>query len=208
MQNTKSLLDSQLQDRAYISAAGKKVVVIGGGDTGTDCIATATRHGATKVINLELMDQPPPERAAGNPWPLWPRIFRVDYGHAEAAHAYGADPRKYNVLTKRFLKDAEGRVMGLQVVRVEFEPVPGGRPKMVEVSGSEEVIEADLVLLALGFLGPEERLAGMLGLDTDERSNFKANMDDWKTSIPVCLHACLARQGSTARRALSPAARL
>ena len=98
MQNTKSLLDSKLQDGAYLSAAGKSVVVIGGGDTGTDCIATALRHGATSIVNLELMDKPPAGRAETNPWPLWPRIFRVDYGHAEATAKFGGDPRKLSLI--------------------------------------------------------------------------------------------------------------
>lgn len=190
MQNTKSLLDSRLEDKAYISAKGKKVVVIGGGDTGTDCIATALRHGATSIVNLELMDKPPPMRADSNPWPLWPRIFRVDYGHAEATSKYGEDPRKYNVLTKRFITDASGKLTGLELVRVHFEPTPGGsRPALVEEEGSEEVIEADMALLALGFLGPEEQLATALSIETDERSNFKADTDAFQTSLPV---RCLA----------------
>jgi NADPH-dependent glutamate synthase beta subunit-like oxidoreductase len=193
VQNTKSLLDSNLQDGSYISAAGRKVVVIGGGDTGTDCIATALRHGASQVVNLELMDKPPDARAPGNPWPLWPRVFKVDYGHAEAAAKFGADPRKYNVLTKRFLKDEGGKLKGLEVVRVHFEAGPaGGRPRLVEEEGSEEVIEADMALLAMGFLGPEARLAEALGLETDARSNFKADTEAWETSIPVrFLSRCL-----------------
>ena len=135
------------------------------------------------------MDQPPDERAPGNPWPLWPRIFRVDYGHAEATQKFGADPRKYNMLTKRFLKNDRGEVTGLEVCQVKFEPAEdGGRPQMVEVEGTVETLEADLVLLALGFLGPEERLAGALGIETDPRSNFQANTEEWETSIPVrCL---------------------
>lgn len=108
--NTKSLLDSGLLDGNYISAADKRVVVIGGGDTGTDCIGTSVRHGATNVINLELFEKPPEQRSSGNPWPSWPRVFRVDYGHAEAAHAYGADPRQYSVMTKRFLDDGMGNL--------------------------------------------------------------------------------------------------
>ena len=194
VQNTQSLLDSQLADGKYISAEGKKVVVIGGGDTGTDCIATSLRHGATSIVNLELMDQPPPNRTEGNPWPQWPRIFRVDYGHAEATAKFGADPRKYSVMTKRFLKDkATGALRGLEVVQVRFEPDPenpAGRPKLVEVEGSEEVIEADLALLAMGFLGPEERLAQALDIETDARSNFKADQESWATSIPVRCWCC------------------
>lgn len=154
--NTQSLLDSNLEDGQYISAKGKKVVVIGGGDTGTDCIGTSVRHGCTNVVNLELLPQPPPTRAANNPWPQWPRIFRVDYGHEEAATKFGKDPRSYEVLTKRFIDDGEGRVTGMEIVSVEWKKGDHGRFEMVEVHGSNEVIEADLVLLAMGFLGPEQ----------------------------------------------------
>jgi glutamate synthase (NADPH/NADH) len=187
VQHTKSLLDSELKDQQFVSAKGKRVVVIGGGDTGTDCIATALRHGAASIVNLELMDKPPPARAESNPWPMWPRIFRVDYGHAEAAEKFGADPRKYQVMTKRFLTNDAGELTGIVVVQVKFEPpANGGRPKLVEVEGSEETIEADMVLLALGFLGPEELLAQSLGIETDGRSNFQADTIDYATSIPVC----------------------
>ncbi len=106
--NTKSLLDSSLTDNAYISAKDKHVIVIGGGDTGTDCIGTSVRHGAASVVNLELMPRPPNERAENNPWPYWPRVFRVDYGHEEAAHVFGSDPRVYNVSTKRIIGDEHG----------------------------------------------------------------------------------------------------
>ena len=200
MQNTKSLLDSKLEDESYVSAKGKRVVVIGGGDTGTDCIATALRHGATSIVNLELMDEPPAERAESNPWPLWPRISRIDYGHAEAADKFGSDPRKYNVMTKRFLTDeATGALKGLEVVSVRFEPVEGGgRPKLVEIEGSEEVLEADMALLALGFLGPEELLASALGIETDARSNFKADTERFETSLPVRT-ACPSRTPCMAR---------
>nr|KJB46762.1 hypothetical protein B456_008G269600 [Gossypium raimondii] len=153
--NTKSLLDCDLQDGNYISAKGKKVVVIGGGDTGTDCIGTSIRHGCSSIVNLELLPQPPQTRAPGNPWPQWPRIFRVDYGHQEAATKFGKDPRSYEVLTKRFIGDDNGTVKGLEVVRVRWEKDASGRFQFKEVEGSEEIIEADLVLLAMGFLGPE-----------------------------------------------------
>ncbi|KAG0588839.1 hypothetical protein KC19_2G273300 [Ceratodon purpureus] len=154
--NTKSLLDSGLEDGQYISAKGKKVVVIGGGDTGTDCIGTSVRHGCTNVVNLELLPQPPQTRAANNPWPQWPRIFRVDYGHEEAATKFGKDPRSYEVLTKRFIGNEEGQVTGIEIVRVEWKKGDHGRFEMSEVAGSNEVIEADLVFLAMGFLGPEQ----------------------------------------------------
>ncbi|KAF8066383.1 Glutamate synthase [NADH] [Scenedesmus sp. PABB004] len=190
--NTKSLLDSHLKDGAYISAAGKKVIVIGGGDTGTDCIATSLRHGAASVVNLELMDPPPPTRAPNNPWPQWPRIFRVDYGHAEARAKYGADPRTYSVMTKRFIGDDAGRLTGVEIVNVRLE---GG--KIVEQPGSARVLEADLVLLAMGFLGPEATLAAGLGLDTDARSNFKAEWGEFATSVPGVFAAGDCRRGQS-----------
>lgn len=116
--NTKSLLDSELKDGKYINAKGKNVVVIGGGDTGTDCIGTATRHGAKSVINFELFGKPPDKRTEKNPWPMWPFIFRVDYGHSESISQYGIDPRTYNVKTRRFIGDENGNVSGLDTVRV------------------------------------------------------------------------------------------
>jgi glutamate synthase (NADH) len=199
--NTKSLLDSGLADGAFISAKGKHVVVIGGGDTGTDCIATATRHGALSVTNLELMDAPPDQRdAASNPWPAWPRVFRVDYGHAEAAHAYGADPRRYHVLTKRFIKDeATGVLTGVEIVEVEWDAPtePGGRPAMREVPGSETVLQADLCLLAMGFLGPEARLAESFAVHTDGRSNIAAEFGRFETSVPGVFAAGDCRRGQS-----------
>ena len=154
--NTKSLLDSGLKDGNYINAQGKKVVVIGGGDTGTDCIGTSVRHGCTNMVNLELLPQPPATRAVNNPWPQWPRIFRVDYGHEEAATKFGKDPRSYEVLTKRFIGNEKGEVTGLEIVHVQWDKDASGRFVMTEVEGSNEVIEADLVFLAMGFLGPEQ----------------------------------------------------
>lgn len=154
--NTKSLLDSGLKDGNYINAEGKKVVVIGGGDTGTDCIGTSVRHGCTNMVNLELLPQPPATRAVNNPWPQWPRVFRVDYGHEEAATKFGKDPRSYEVLTKRFIGNEKGEVTGLEIVHVQWDKDASGRFVMTEVEGSNEVIEADLVFLAMGFLGPEQ----------------------------------------------------
>ncbi|CAL5227781.1 g10803 [Coccomyxa viridis] len=195
--NTKSLLDSNLADGNYISAKDKAVIVVGGGDTGTDCIGTSVRHGAKQVINLELMDKPPESRAANNPWPTWPRIFRIDYGHAEAAHKYGKDPRRYNVMSKRFILN-EGRVVGLEIVQVRWEPAEnGGRPNLVEVPNTTEVLEADLVLLAMGFLGPEATLAEALGIELDPRSNFKAEFGKFATSMEGVFAAGDCRRGQS-----------
>eukprot|EP00963_Diacronema_lutheri_P006323 scaffold544_cov320-Pavlova_lutheri.AAC.37 len=191
--NTKSLLDSNLQDGNFISAKGKNVIVIGGGDTGTDCIGTSIRHGAKNVVNFELMSQPPMSRDKdSNPWPQWPKVYRVDYGHSEAKHVLGKDPRQYCVLTKRFIGNTEGHVTGIETVRVHFE----GR-KLVEEEGTEEVFEADLVLLAMGFLGPEQGPAQELNLETDERSNFKADYGKFETSAEGVFAAGDCRRGQS-----------
>ena len=196
--NTKSLLDSDLKDGNYISAKGKKVIVIGGGDTGTDCIGTSLRHGAESIINLELLSKPPETRATNNPWPYYPRVFKVDYGHAEAAAKYGKDPREYEVLTKRFIDDGNGNLKGVEIVSVEWEfPAGGGPPKFKEIPGSEQVFEADLVLLAMGFLGPEATLAEALGVDLDPRSNFKAEFGQFATSIDGVFAAGDCRRGQS-----------
>lgn len=195
--NTKSLLDSNLQDGNYISAKDKRVVVIGGGDTGTDCIGTSIRHGCKSVVNLELLPQPPVSRAPGNPWPQWPRIFRVDYGHAEAAAKFGKDPRSYEVLTKRFLSNDKGEVTGLELKRVRWDKDATGRFKMEEIEGSEEILEADLVLLAMGFLGPEQIIAEKLGMEVDARSNFKAEYGKFATSLEGVFAAGDCRRGQS-----------
>ena len=185
--NTKSLLDSNLSDGNYIDAEGKSVVVIGGGDTGTDCIGTSLRHGCKSVVNFELMTKPPDVRAPGNEWPQWPRIFRVDYGHEEATVRDGKDPRTYEVLTKEFIPkaDGSGKIAGVKTVGVRWvKDEATGRMNFEEVEGSEKVWEADLVLLAMGFLGPEQTLVEKLGLDVDQRSNFKAEFGEFETSVP------------------------
>ncbi|PWZ18290.1 Glutamate synthase 2 [NADH], chloroplastic [Zea mays] len=194
--NTKSLLDSNLEDGKYISAKGKKVVVIGGGDTGTDCIGTAIRHDCSNLVNLELLPEPSRERAPDNPWPQWPRIFRIDYGHQEAASKFGKDPRTYQILTKRFIGDENGKVRALEVVRVEWSKVDG-RFQSKEIEGSQEIIEADLVLLAMGFLGPETDIAKKLGLEQDSRSNFKAEFGNFATNVEGVFAAGDCRRGQS-----------
>ncbi len=195
--NTKSLLDSNHEDGKYISAQGKRVVVIGGGDTGTDCIATSLRHGCTSVVNFELMPEPPAQRAADNPWPTWPRVLRHDYGHTEAVSVFGKDPRTYCVLSKEFLDDGKGNVRGVKTVRVEWTKDASGRMSMKEIPGSEEVFEADLVLLAMGFLGPEETLGKAFGVETDARSNFKAAYGRFATNVAGVFAAGDCRRGQS-----------
>lgn len=194
--NTKSLLDSQHSDGKFISAKGKKVVVVGGGDTGTDCIGTSMRHGCSSLVNFELLDRPPEDRAADNPWPQWPRIFRVDYGHEEVEAKFGKDPREYCILSKEFLDDGHGNVRGIRAVNVKWSKV-NGRLQMEEVAGSEHVVEADLVLLAMGFLGPEPYAIEGSGLATDARSNYQAEYGKYATSVPGLFAAGDCRRGQS-----------
>ncbi len=195
--NTKSLLDSEHWDGNYISAAGKNVVVIGGGDTGTDCVGTALRHACKDVRQLEIMPGPSEGRMASNPWPQYPRVLKTDYGQQEAIAKQGEDPRTYLVMTKKFIGDEKGQVKALQVVDVEWERNPEGRPVPSEVPGSEREIPADLVLLAMGFLGPEGGILDQLGVDKDARSNVKADYGKYATNIDGVFAAGDARRGQS-----------
>jgi glutamate synthase (NADPH/NADH) small chain len=181
--NTRSLLDSKLADGRFISAKDKHVVVIGGGDTGTDCVGTSIRHGARAVVQLEILPRPPDERARDNPWPQWPKVYRLDYGQEEAKALWGADPRIYSVLTKRFMGDAEGNVRELQTIQVEWTKGPDGRFGPKELPGTEKVTRADLVLLALGFVGPERPVLQQIGVKLDDRGNVWTD-EQKMTSVP------------------------
>jgi glutamate synthase (NADPH) small chain len=179
-----------------ISAAGRDVVVIGGGDTGTDCVGTAVRQGARSLAQLEILPRPPEERAADNPWPQWPKIYRLDYGQEEAAALWGADPRAYGVLTRRFVPGPDGRVAGIGLVDVDWAPGPDGRHAPVERAGTERVLPADLVLLALGFTGPERSLPEQLGCALDARGNVLAD-GSHQTSVPGVFAAGDCRRGQS-----------
>ncbi|MDZ4850926.1 MAG: glutamate synthase small subunit [Pirellulaceae bacterium] len=194
--NTASLLDSQHADGNYISAKGKKVVVIGGGDTGCDCIGTSMRHGCTQLVNFELLDRPPEDRAEDNPWPQWPKIFRIEYGHEEAAEKFGIDPREFSILSKEFLDDGAGNVRGIKTIRVRWVK-EAGRISMQEIPGSEQIIEADLVLLAMGFLGPESYVSELMQVELDPRSNYKAEHGKFETNIPGLFAAGDCRRGQS-----------
>lgn len=185
--NTKSLLDSNLEDGNYISATDKKVIVIGGGDTGNDCIGTSIRHNCESLVNFELLPKPPIDRAPNNPWPLWPRIHRVDYGHAEAGDKFGDDPRVFQVASKEFLRDGDGKLLGIVTVNVD--------DKLQEIPGTEKTWEADLVFLSMGFLQPEHYLNEALGMETDGRGNFVADKEKYQTSIPKVYAAADCRRG-------------
>jgi NAD(P)H-dependent glutamate synthase small subunit len=196
--NTKSLLDANHADGQFINAHGKDVIVIGGGDTGNDCIGTSMRHGCRSLVNFELLPQPPATRAADNPWPQWPRILRTDYGHEEAASTFGTDPREFAILTKEFLGDAHGNLRGLKTVRVEWAKDPAtGQFKMKEMPGSEQEWKADLVFLAMGFLGPENPVAAALGVELDARTNYKADHGKFTTNVPGVFAAGDCRRGQS-----------
>jgi glutamate synthase (NADPH/NADH) small chain len=183
LKNTKSLLDTDFEGPPPISARDKHVIVIGGGDTGTDCVGTSIRQGARSITQLEILPRPPDVRAPDNPWPQWPKTYRLDYGQDEAKALWGQDPRVYSVMTKRFLGDEQRSVRELLYVSVEWVKGPDGRFGPREIPGTEKVIPADLVLLAMGFLGPEKPLLQQLGLKLDERGNVWTDATKM-TSVP------------------------
>jgi len=195
--NTRSLLDSGHGDGDYISARDRRVIVIGGGDTGTDCVGTSLRHGCKGLTQFEIMPRPPDERQPDNPWPEWPKVYRLDYGQEEAAARFGDDPRQYLIMTKRFVGDKGGRVQALHTVRVEWARGDNGRPFPKEVPGSEQVWPADLVLLAMGFRGPEDTVLEQLGVERDERSNAKAEHGRFATSVKGVFAAGDMRRGQS-----------
>ncbi len=197
--NTKSLLDSQHRDGRYTSAEGRDVIVIGGGDTGTDCVATALRHGCRSLVQFEILLRPPDERAPDNPWPQWPRVYKMDYGQEEAAALFGDDPRRYGLMTKRFIGDGQGRVAAVETVAVSWAAGGNGRPAPAprEIPGTERRWPAQLVLLAMGFLGPEEGLLAQLGVERDERSNMRAAAGRYATNVPGVFAAGDARRGQS-----------
>ena len=190
--NTKSLLDNGIADESQLSAKGKNVIVIGGGDTGTDCIGTSLRQGAKSIINFELMSQPPEQRSDSNPWPEWPVIFRVDYGHEESNKVFGNDPRRYQLLTKAFLKDSNGDVKGIKTINVDF--VDG---KLTEIDGTEKTWDAELVLLSMGFLSPEHYLSDDANIELDERGNYQSKHGEFNTSRKGVFSAGDCRRGQS-----------
>lgn len=195
--STRSLLNCRRPQEASISARDKDVIVIGAGDTGTDCVATAIRHGCRSITQFEILPQPPYERAPDNPWPEWPNVFRVDYGQEEAVSVFGDDPREYCIMTKEFVGHESGYVKELHTVRVEWEPGSNGRPTPKEIPGTEKVWPAQLVLLAMGFLGPEDTLLEPLGVERDQRSNVKARYGKFATNVEGVFAAGDMRRGQS-----------
>ncbi|WP_224982871.1 glutamate synthase subunit beta [Geomonas agri] len=192
--NTKAVLN---EGADFISAEGKDVIIIGGGDTGTDCVGTSLRHGCKSVTQLEIMPRFPDTRAADNPWPEWPKVHKVDYGQEEAAAKFGADPRVFVTTATKFEGDAQGNVTAVHTVQVEWKQNEKGQYIPVPVPGTEQVRPADLVLLAMGFLGPEQELPEALGLERDGRSNIKADFNRYITNIPGVFAAGDCRRGQS-----------
>ncbi|MGE5557063.1 MAG: glutamate synthase subunit beta [Bacillota bacterium] len=195
--NTRSLLDSGLKDGRFLSAAGKDVVVIGGGDTGTDCVATALRHGCKTVAQLEIVPKPSLVRDISNPWPQWPKIFRIDYGQEEAMGIQGRDPRNYCISTRRFVGNGSGYVTGVQTVRVKWNRDAHGRFFPEEIQGTEKIWPAQLVLLAMGFKGPEETLLNQLGIERDSRTNVMTPEGGYATNVRGIFAAGDMRRGQS-----------
>jgi glutamate synthase (NADPH) small chain len=194
--NTKALLDGQ-KNGNYISANAKDVVVIGGGDTGTDCVGTSMRHGCKSLVQVEILPKPPMERAADNPWPEWPKVYRMDYGQEEAAAVFGADPRVYLTTVKEFIGDNNGHVKELVTVEIKWEKNEKGQFIPKELPGTEKTRPAQLVLLAMGFLGPEQPLLDQLGIERDPRTNVKADFGKYSTSIKGVFAAGDCRRGQS-----------
>ena len=196
--NTKSLLDSNLEDGNFISAKDKKVIVIGGGDTGTDCVGTSLRHGCESVAQLEIMPKPEADRnRVSNPWPQWPANLKTDYGQQEAIALQGKDPRTFSIMTQKFEGDENGNLVAIHTVEIEWVKDENGRFSPKPIEGTEKRTEADLVLLAMGFLGPEGVIAEELGLELDGRSNFKAEHEVYTTNVDGVFACGDARRGQS-----------
>ena len=180
--NTKSLLDSEFADKAYVDTKDKDVVIIGGGDTGNDCVGTAIRHGAKSVTQIEMMPKAPDTRAQDNPWPEWPKVCKTDYGQQEAIAVYGHDPRIYESTVKEFVKDKDGKLAAVKIVKLSWEKdEAAGRMNMKEVPGSEETLPADIVLIAAGFLGAQSYVAKAFGVELNQRTNVKTEAGQYQT---------------------------
>ena len=188
-QQTKALFGKEVKDQ--IMATDKDVIVIGGGDTGSDCIGTSNRHGAKSVVNFEIMPKPPGHRSAKTPWPFWPLQLKTSSSHKE-----GAD-RNWLINTKEFVKDTNGKLIALKTVNVEWKMVLGEKPQLIEIAGTEKTWPCDLALLALGFTGPESTLADKLGLNTDARSNYKATYGKYQTNVSNIFTAGDMRRGQS-----------
>ncbi|HEU5081363.1 MAG TPA: glutamate synthase subunit beta [Opitutaceae bacterium] len=194
--NTKAVLGGD-PTKVAISAAGKDVIVIGGGDTGTDCVGSSMRQGCRSVTQIEILPKPPMDRAADNPWPEWPKVYRMDYGQEEAAAKQGADPRVYLTTVKKFVGDENGALKEIVTVQITWAKNEKGQFVPQEVPGTEQTRPAQLALLAMGFLGPEQPLLDELGIERDARSNIKAEHEKYNTSIKGIFAAGDCRRGQS-----------
>ena len=195
---TKALLDGGLTDKNHISAKGKNVMVIGGGDTGNDCVGTSIRHGAKSVLQLEMMPKLPDKRTEDNPWPQWPRVCKTDYGQEEAIGVFGSDPRVYKTTVKEFLKDKNGNLKGAVLVKLNPETDPKtGRLMMKEIEGSEYTVDVDLVLIAAGFLGSQDYVTKAFGVKVDGRTNVATDENSHKTNVDNVFSAGDMRRGQS-----------
>ncbi len=194
--NTRAVLD-QHKNGNFITAEGKDVIIIGGGDTGTDCVGTSIRHGCKSLVQIEILPKPPLDRAKDNPWPEWPKVYKMDYGQEEAAAKFGDDPRVYVTTATKFEGDEKGCVKAVHTVQVEWSKNDKGQFIPKNVPGTEKVLPAQLVLLAMGFLGPEQPLLDSLGVERDARSNVKAEFEKYTTSIPGVFAAGDCRRGQS-----------
>ena len=182
--NTKSLLDSRFEDGKFINTRDKNVVIIGGGDTGNDCVGTAIRHGCKSVTQIEMMPKAPDSRAENNPWPEWPRVCKTDYGQEEAIALFGHDPRIYESTVKEFVKDKNGSLKAVKIVKLQWEKdEKTGRMNMKEISGSEQTLPAEIVLIAAGFLGSQKYVTDAFKVELNERTNVKTAPDAYETSM-------------------------
>lgn len=195
---TKSLLNSEFKDKRYVNAKGKNVLVIGGGDTGNDCVGTSIREGAKSVVQLEMMPKPPECRAENNPWPEWPKILKTDYGQEEAIAVFGEDPRIYETTVKEFIKDKDGNVTKAKCVKLEWKKdAKTGRMNMSEIVDSEYEVPCDIVLIAAGFLGCQEYVAKAFGVELNERTNVKTEDGSYATNVPKVFTAGDMRRGQS-----------
>ena len=194
--NTRAVLD-QHKNGNFITAEGKDVVIIGGGDTGTDCVGTSIRHGCRSLVQVEILPKPPMDRAKDNPWPEWPKVYKMDYGQEEAAAKFGDDPRVYVTTATKFEGDENGHVKAVHTVQVEWSKNDKGQFIPKNVPGTEKVLPAQLVLLAMGFLGPEQPLLEALGVERDARSNVQAEHEKYTTSLPGIFAAGDCRRGQS-----------
>ena len=194
--NTQGLLELKDVTSFETAAKNKDVVVIGGGDTGTDCVGTSVRHGCNTVTQLEIMPRPPDERAPDNPWPEWPKVYKMDYGQEEAKEVFGRDPRHYLTATKKFIGDEAGNLCAIQIHDIEWKQ-ENGRFSPIEVSGSVREIPAQVAFLAMGFLGPEDLIAEELGLERDTRSNVQAEYGKFSTNMSGVFAAGDMRRGQS-----------